>query len=184
MVKMAGSNRGASSAYTEAGPPEMMIALWRWKYKGGTGVRVRARSCTITHIHMTAEALLLLGPGGKNFLLCPQHTTGSELENETSRSLFWGRSYQLGKDHIPWSLDRFFPDWDHGMSCHCFVVAQVVWTGQVQANSWATHVPFPAQWQINFVSFQRRFTQMCLKCVPLIACTKAIVSSLVLTPPV
>lgn len=27
MVKMAGSNRGASSAYTEAGPPEMMIAL-------------------------------------------------------------------------------------------------------------------------------------------------------------
>lgn len=27
MVKMAGSNQGASSAYTEAGPPEMMIAL-------------------------------------------------------------------------------------------------------------------------------------------------------------
>lgn len=27
MVNMAGSNQGASSAYTEAGPPEMMIAL-------------------------------------------------------------------------------------------------------------------------------------------------------------
>lgn len=27
MVKMAGSNQGASSAYTEAGPPEMMMAL-------------------------------------------------------------------------------------------------------------------------------------------------------------
>ena len=32
MVKMAGSNQGASSAYTEAGPPEMMMAL----RKGGS----------------------------------------------------------------------------------------------------------------------------------------------------
>jgi hypothetical protein len=38
MVKMAGSNQGASSAYTEAGPPEMMIALQRWRVVGGSGV--------------------------------------------------------------------------------------------------------------------------------------------------
>lgn len=31
MVNIAGSNHGASSAYTEAGPPEMMIALEKKK---------------------------------------------------------------------------------------------------------------------------------------------------------
>jgi hypothetical protein len=32
MVNIAGSNQGASSAYTELGPPDMIIALWiDWK---------------------------------------------------------------------------------------------------------------------------------------------------------
>lgn len=34
MVKITGSNQGASSAYTDAGPPEIIIALRSFKKKG------------------------------------------------------------------------------------------------------------------------------------------------------
>lgn len=45
MVKMAGSNQGASSAYTEAGPPEMMIALRKGR-SSYTGVHDGCSWCT------------------------------------------------------------------------------------------------------------------------------------------
>lgn len=60
MVKMAGSNQGASSAYTEAGPPEMMMAL---RPRGATAMTFLTGGCGFMSRRRGSSPVALLSDG-------------------------------------------------------------------------------------------------------------------------